>query len=299
MTLDLARDTIFLTLAGSQAHGTSRPGSDVDLRGVCIAPLDVRVSLFGTFEQFEGTLDGTLEATVRARLGSHETAAAALDVKTETVIYDLAKFLRLCAAANPNALEILFADERDWLLETPTWRRLYDARHRFLTTRLQQTYIGYAMAQLARIESHRVWLRDPPERAPARDGFPTETEYRAAMKRWEAFNRWKRERNPERAALEARYGYDTKHAMHLVRMLLTGRDVLRFGELCVRRPEAAMLLAVRDGAYTYDALLEEVRVLEAAIASAAVASTLPADVDYAEIDALFVSLIRAMPQTAP
>lgn len=292
MTLDLTRDTIFLTLAGSLAHGTSRPGSDVDLRGVCIAPLDVRVSLFRTFAQFEGTLDGPLEATVAARLASHETAAEARHVKTETVIYDIAKFLRLCAAANPNALEILFADPGDWLVTTPTWQRLYDARHRFLTTRLRQTYIGYAMAQLARIESHRVWLSDPPDGPHERARFATEPEYRSAMKRWEAFTRWKRERNPERAALEARFGYDTKHAMHLVRMLLTGRDVLRSGELCVRRPEAQMLRAVRDGAFTYDELLAEVATLETAIGEAALASSLPEDVDYAAIDALMLALIR-------
>lgn len=42
----LEQHTIFLTLAGSQAHGTAREGSDVDVRGVCIAPLRLRLSLF-------------------------------------------------------------------------------------------------------------------------------------------------------------------------------------------------------------------------------------------------------------
>lgn len=36
------RHTLFLALAGSQAHGTAREGSDVDLRGVCVAPLSLR-----------------------------------------------------------------------------------------------------------------------------------------------------------------------------------------------------------------------------------------------------------------
>ncbi len=35
----IEQHTVFLTLAGSQAHGTAREGSDVDVRGVCIAPL--------------------------------------------------------------------------------------------------------------------------------------------------------------------------------------------------------------------------------------------------------------------
>jgi hypothetical protein len=113
---ELEEHTIFLTLAGSQAHGTARQGSDVDVRGVCVAPLPVRVSLFKTFEQYEGELPPGLGERVIRRIKAHPTAAQGLGVKTECVIYDVAKFLSLCAGANPNALEILFASEADWLL---------------------------------------------------------------------------------------------------------------------------------------------------------------------------------------
>jgi predicted nucleotidyltransferase len=119
MTFDVEEHTIFVTLAGSQAHGTTHEHSDVDLRGVCIAPLDVRLSLFRTFEQFEGSLEGRLGQQVHSKLQGHPTAARGLAVKTEYVIFDLPKFMRLCAEANPNALEILFSDEQDWVHETP------------------------------------------------------------------------------------------------------------------------------------------------------------------------------------
>ena len=97
----LDQHTIFLTLAGSQAHGTAREDSDVDLRGVCIAPLPVRLSLFRTFEQYEGSLPDTLAESVVPRIRGHATAAQALGIKTECVIFDVAKFVSLCAAANP------------------------------------------------------------------------------------------------------------------------------------------------------------------------------------------------------
>ena len=42
---DVSEATIFVTLAGSQAHGTAYEGSDIDSRGVCIAPFEQRVSL--------------------------------------------------------------------------------------------------------------------------------------------------------------------------------------------------------------------------------------------------------------
>jgi predicted nucleotidyltransferase len=147
--LDLARDTVFVALAGSQAHGTARAGSDVDLRGVCVAPLELRVSPFREFEQLEGALDATLWAVVQPKIREHPTARFGVGIKTEAVVFDVAKFLSLCASANPNALEILFADERDWVYVTPAWQRIYTERRRFLSREVQQTYLGYALSQLS------------------------------------------------------------------------------------------------------------------------------------------------------
>jgi uncharacterized protein len=374
MPLDLARDTLFVALAGSHAHGTAHASSDVDLRGVCVAPIDVRVSLFRSFEQFEGTLEGPLWSAIRARIEAHPTAASGLAVKTETVIFDVAKFLSLCANANPNALEVLFADERDWVYETPAWREVHAARHRFLSKKEQATYLGYAMAQLKKINTHRSWLLHPPSRKPTREelGLPdagtmsrddqnrieqsiaekvrsygidtlempralrislddrlrafwcdatrvqehaledalrdvatsalhlpasvievlnAERRYRSAMKQWEAYQTWKAERNPARAELEQRYGYDTKHAMHLLRLMRTGLTLLTTGELHVRRPDAGELAEVRAGKLSFDELLAKAAALEAEMQTAARESSLPDQIDFAFVDALQLSLI--------
>ncbi len=369
--------TIFVTLAGSQAHGTAREGSDVDLRGVCIAPPSIRLSLFRAFEQHEGWLDDDLLAIVIPRLKSHPTASRGLDVKMESVIFDLAKFVGLCALANPNALEILFADERDWALETPLWRKLHTERHRFLTKKVQQTFHGYAMAQLKKIKTHRSWLLEPPKSKPTREefGLPVanstsskddqnrieqsiaetirsygidnidmpkatriaveermdafyrdalaaseadveermravatlalhlppdvvvtlnaEKRYRAAMRHWDSYQTWKSERNRARADLEAKHGYDTKHAMHLVRLMRMGVEILERGELLVRRPDAQELNAIRDGAWTFDALLEQTESLRIKMDEAATATSLPADVDRPAIDALAFEMLTA------
>lgn len=63
---------------------------------------------------------------------------------------------------------------------------------------------------------------------------------------------WKKNRNKKRSELEEQFGYDTKHAMHLVRLLRMGAEVLQTGELNVYRPDAAELLSIRNGAWTYD-----------------------------------------------
>jgi predicted nucleotidyltransferase len=264
MKLDLDEHTIFVTLAGSQAHGTAHSDSDVDLRGVCIAPLELRLSLFDTFEQFEGTLQGSLWTSIHARLAAHPTAARALGAKTESVIFDVAKFLRLCADANPNALEILFADEHDWVFETAVWRQLHRERHHFLSKRVQQTYLRYAIAQLKKIKLHRARPAEPAKR------------------------------NAKRAALEQRYGYDTKHAMHLLRLMQTGLELLKTGELRVRRPDADQLNAVREGSLSFDQLLQRAADLETEMREAAERSPLPEQIDHAFVDDLAFKLMRGI-----
>lgn len=372
----LEHHTIFLTLAGSQAHGTARDGSDVDLRGVCVAPLSVRLSLFRAFEQYEGELPEPLAETVIPRIEGHPTASRALDIKTECVIFDIAKFVGLCAAANPNALEILFADERDWVFETPAWRRLHDERRRFLTKKVQQTFHGYAMAQLKKIKTHRSWLLNPPTKKPSREDFglpiaggtlsrddqnrieqsiadkirsygidnidmtkPTriavqerldafyrdvlsasaddldermravathrlhlppdvvstlnaEKKYRAAMKHWDSYQTWKTHRNPARAELERQHGYDTKHAMHLIRLMRMGLEALETGDLRVRRDDAEELSAVRDGAMGFDELLAAATGLQESMEKAAAMTSLPADVDRDGVDDLLLALLQ-------
>ncbi len=51
---------------------------------------------------------------------------------------------------------------------------------------------------------------------------------------------------------------NTKHAMHLVRLLRMGHEVLKTGQLLVKRPDAEELLNIRRGAWTwtYDQLVE-------------------------------------------
>ena len=369
------RHTIFLTLAGSQAHGTARDGSDVDLRGVCVAPLSVRLSLFTAFEQYEGPLNDDLAVSVLPRLQAHPTASRGLDIKTECVIFDVAKFVGLCAGANPNALEILFADERDWAFETPAWRLLHRERHRFLTRKVQQTFLGYAMAQLKKIKTHRSWLLNPPTRKPSREDFgppaaggtlnrddqnrieqsiadkirsygidnidmpkPTriavqermdaffrdvlsvsdedvedrmravashalslpadviaalnaEKRYRAAMKHWDSYQTWKSQRNRARAEIEREHGYDTKHAMHLIRLMRMGLEVLERGELNVRRVDAAELNDIRDGAMSFDELLAAATRLREDMESAAAKEKLPDDVEPKQVDQLVFQIM--------
>ena len=66
---------------------------------------------------------------------------------------------------------------------------------------------------------------------------------------------WVRNRNDKRSELEAAHGYDTKHAMHLIRLLRMGKEILTEGIVRVKRPDAQELLEIRNGAMTYDEII--------------------------------------------
>src|SRR6478609_795961 len=69
------------------------------------------------------------------------------------------------------------------------------------------------------------------------------------------YHEWKKNRNTKRSELEALNGYDTKHAMHVVRLLRTAEEALETGVVNVRRPDAKELLEIRNGAWSYDEML--------------------------------------------
>jgi len=82
-----------------------------------------------------------------------------------------------------------------------------------------------------------------------------ERQYTSAKREWDQYQNWKETRNKKRSALEEKYGYDTKHAYHLVRLIRMCREVLTTGKVIVKRPDREELLAIRNGAWTYEQLI--------------------------------------------
>ncbi|MCB9566277.1 MAG: nucleotidyltransferase domain-containing protein [Myxococcales bacterium] len=303
--MDAAPTLIYETIHGSRAYGLATPASDTDRKGVIIGPR-------------------------RWYLG-YQSSPEQIELDADHVRYEIRKLFRLAAAANPTVLEILWTDPADQEVVTPLGERLLAARDAFLSRRAQGSFAGYALSQLARIKTHRRWLLSPPEAAPTRAEFglperatisrdqlgavetmledgrldegaltpnflailDRERRYRAARREWENYGGWLRTRNPRRAELEARFGYDTKHAMHLVRLLRMGLEILRDGAVIVRRPDADELRAIREGIWSYDQLIEAAESMSATIKRAASASPLPEHPDEEALDRLCDALVAA------
>lgn len=298
----MAEPTIlYQTVHGSRAYGLARPSSDWDTKGVIVGP----------------------SAWYHGFLGGPEQLGEA-----DHVLYELRKFFRLAAEANPSLLEILYTDPQWHRVMTPAGERLLAARDQFLSRRVAGSFGGYALSQLKRIKTHRRWLLEPPQAAPTRLAFglpekavappdqlgayeamrlqgevpdadpnflkllEKERKYRAARNEWSRYQDWLAGRNPARAALEAQFGYDTKHAQHLVRLLRMGHEILATGQVIVTRPDRDELLAIRDGVLSYDALIEQADALYEAVEAAQATSPLPAAPDTHLLESLCVSLVE-------
>lgn len=303
--------TIFLTLHGSHAYGTNTATSDIDLKGIAVAP---RIYYLGFNQKFE---------------------QAEYKDPYDAVIYELRKIMHLAADNNPNIIEVLFTDPSDHVIVSEAGQLLLDNRNLFISKKARHTFSGYAISQLKRIQRHYSWIKNPPKVPPTRKdlGLPERTlipadqlaaaqanirkqldswqldfleeypveqriaiqnkvsdyltemkismddnlwigaarqlgysdnfieildkerKYKAAKDIWGQYLTWQTTRNPARHAIEEKYGYDCKHAYHLVRLMRMAREILTTGEVIVKRPDWQELLDIRNGAWLYEELL--------------------------------------------
>lgn len=242
---------IFKTVAGSHLYGTATPESDYDVRGVCHQTPESLIGL-SPFDQYQAE-------------------------KEDLTIFGLNKFCKLAADCNPNIIEILFAptEAPTCLYSSRTWLRLLDIRHAFVSKKALYTFTGYAYSQLERIERHYRWIRDGAPVNPNPKDFGAEpihstdannewkwatpqdkNMYQNARERYRQWQHWMTERNPARHDLEQKWGYDTKNALHLARLMTQGEELITTGRLAFPRPDAKWLLEIRNGLMTYDEIVQ-------------------------------------------
>tara|TARA_B100000700_G_scaffold331722_1_gene467563 strand:- start:39806 stop:41206 length:1401 start_codon:yes stop_codon:yes gene_type:complete len=123
-----------------------------------------------------------------------------------------------------------------------------------------------------------------------------DTNYKKACKNIDKLWEWKVNRNEKRAILERKFGYDTKHGMHLLRLLTSCKTILETGDYNPRLSGSDLdsVMAVREGHLSYDKLLEEAarlrRVNEDIVASGK--SNLQKRPDDKKINKLMLSLFE-------
>lgn len=169
-------------------------------------------------------------------------------------VHELKSYMKLALGANPNILEPLATPEEFITDITGEGRILRANLHLFLARKtVAKSYFGYSKAQFKRYILHQ------PEGGKRQD-------------------------------LWARFGYDTKAAYHIVRLLKTGIEILTEAVLRVRRPDRDLLKAIRLGRYTREQFLELVEDLKADFRAAEERSELPSKPDYDKAVDLYRSI---------
>ena len=307
MNFDISSATILKVKHGSQAYGLATPESDLDVKGVCIEPLEYHFGFAKNFEQF--------------------IQESSKGYPEDLVIYSLKKFAKLAADSNPNIIEVLFGADEDILFCNEFGAELRDFRDNFLSMKARYTFAGFAHSQLKRIKTHRNWLLNPPKEPPSRKDFglsevvsvtkaelgafealldrdsvgelskealtlyTREKAWKNMQTQWSQYQNWKATRNPKRAEMEARYGMDCKHASHLYRLMKMCSEIMELGKVIVRRPDRELILGIKRGEWSYERLIEETEALEAKCDELYKTSTvLPRAPDINKIDAFVVDL---------
>jgi uncharacterized protein len=159
----------------------------------------------------------------------------------DLTIYSLRKWMRLALKGNPTILLLLFTPDGQLVYCDSLGRELRNLAPQIISRRVQGPYLGYLQAQKQRLTGERGQ---------------------------------KRIHRPE---LEEMYGFDTKYAMHMLRLGFQGVELLTTGRLSLpmREPARSFLLDVRRGKVSEQACFTRAGELEQELTDLATTSPLP------------------------
>jgi predicted nucleotidyltransferase len=169
----------------------------------------------------------------------------------DVCLYSLRKWAGLAAKGNPTALHFLFSSNYSPKLEP--WEAILKNREVFLSRQAAPQFRGFAESQVRRLQ-----------------GIGTG-------------------KKGQRHELIGVHGYDIKAAMHVIRLLNEGIELMRSGTITLPRPEKELLITIRTGNYgSLERVLNLANTLFSELEDAEAKSGLPEKVDRARISA-FVS----------
>jgi len=164
-------------------------------------------------------------------------------------LYSLRKWAGLAGKGNPTALHFLFAPNSAPNAEA--WKPIVRGRDIFLSKQAARQFQGFADAQVRRLQ-----------------GIGTG-------------------KKGQRHELINVHGYDVKAAMHVIRLLNEGIELMRTGFITLPRPERDLLVTIRTGKYgSLERVLNLANTLFRDLEEAQSASQLPDKVDRSAISKL-------------
>ena len=237
--------TILRVQVGSGVHGTAVSGQDDrDEMGVCLEPARYVTGIARVRARDRSIPFEQYEYhTAWERPGGLANRSGAGDL--DVVVYSARKWARLAASGNPTVLLPLFVPEAEIVTITVRGEELRASAARFVSRGAGERFLGYLRAQRN-----------------AMTGGPGA--------------------HTNRPELVAVHGYDTKFAMHALRLGHQGVELLTTGRITLPVPEPALseLRAVRRGERPLDWALDRVAALDARLVALLDTSPLPDHADH-------------------
>lgn len=119
-----------------------------------------------------------------------------------------------------------------------------------------------------------------------------EKAYSSALMHWTQYQNWLKNRNPARAKLEAKYKFDSKHFLHLARLMSEAKELLTTGKIIFPRPDREYLLDIKNGVYTFEHLLEKFDKINDEMEEIQKSSILPDKPHLKKADELCVKIVE-------
>lgn len=247
----LENNMLYLTTMGSQAYGVSTDNSDLDLYGFCMPPLE---TLFPN--SYGGEIEGfTKKANRFEQWSQHSIKSPDSDTVYDFTVYNIAKYFRLTADANPNMVDSIFTPQHCVTFNTEIGQMVRDNRKMFLSKKVMHTFRGYAYQQQHKMKSKE------------------------------------NSANPRRQADIDAVSYDCKYAYHLVRLLYGAEQILVTGDYDIQR-DREVLKSIRRREWTMEQLDTFFESKLKHIEDAYAASTIPHGPDEDAIGKLLLNCIE-------
>lgn len=163
-------------------------------------------------------------------------------------IYTLKRWASLACKGNPTILGFMFSDPDPNYLESVWIKNILPNISKFHASSHAAAFLGYAKGQVSRLKG---------EKGLGKHG--------------------------QRPELANQFGYDTKAAMHLMRMMYECEEYLGSGHITYPRPEKDVLLSIRQGNWSEDKLFSEYFEAEQRVKEAEIKSPLPQQVNRQEV----------------
>lgn len=202
------------------------------------------------------TEDTVVYRTAVDRTGKVDAPSEAADI--DLTLYGLRKFIKLALGGNPNLVNILFTPESLCPVQTVVGRQLQELRGAILSKHAVKAFFGYMNSRRMRMAN--------------RSG----------------------NRNPARQALIAANGFDTKEALHLYRLSIQCRQLVKTGSIILpcNKEDTAMYKKVLNGHYTMRDVLSIVDNVERDINESLPDSNLPDNPNYEEVEQWMLEVYR-------